>query len=31
MNLALCVVYTWMIAMAGIMLFTMCCMDWDRD
>ena len=31
MNLAIVVVYTWMIFMAGIMMFTVCFMDWDED
>lgn len=31
MNLAIVVVYSWMIFMSGIMLFTMCFMDWDQD
>jgi hypothetical protein len=31
MNLAIAVVYSWMIFMAGIMMFTVCVMDWDED
>jgi uncharacterized membrane protein YecN with MAPEG domain len=31
MGLAIIVVYTWMIFMVGIILFTACVMDWDED
>ncbi len=31
MNLAIVVVYTWMIAIAGIMLFSVCFVEMDED
>ena len=31
MNLAMIVVYTWMIALAGIMLYTVCFVEWDEE
>ena len=30
MNLVIVVVYSWMIFLSGLMLFTMC-MNWDED
>ena len=31
MNLAICVVYSWMIAIAGIMLYTVCFVEIDEE